>query len=87
MTEADMWAVTDIHIGNGMGISLQVLKQVLPHYSLISSRTYGFYSVLDSSLPRDLSDAERDLIANHSMEGCYLSAAWHLTGPPDDGTS
>jgi len=76
MSAIDIWAVTDIHIGSGQGISVLELKDLLPSHRLLATRSYGFFSVLENCLPDDLKAIERELIQQQSLEGCYVSAAW-----------
>lgn len=83
MDPPDIWAVTDIHVGSGDGISVTNLAGYLPGYRLISKRSYGFFSELASSLPEDLREQENALIDAGSQDGCYVAAAWQLNGYAD----
>lgn len=76
MSSADIWEVTDIHIGSGKGISVEKLERMLAEYELLAAHSYGFFSVLESRLPSDLKAIERELIQKQSLEGCYVSATW-----------
>ncbi|MEZ5403052.1 MAG: class I SAM-dependent methyltransferase [Bryobacteraceae bacterium] len=76
MADQDIWSVTDIHVGNGAGISIPAMANLLPACDLVSQRTYGFFSVLASSLPPSLRAAEAKLIADRSLDGSYVAAAW-----------
>lgn len=76
MTPDDIWAITDIHDNYGAGISVNRLASLLPNYELISSRTYGFFSKLISSLPPHFQREEAKLIEQRAQNGHYVSAAW-----------
>jgi len=78
MHPPDIWAVTDIHIGNGEGVSAGHLAAYLPAHRLVAKRTYGFFSVLASSLPPDLRELEEEWTEAGSQEGSYLAASWQL---------
>jgi SAM-dependent methyltransferase len=75
----DLNAITDIHVTQAGGISIQMMRSWLPEYGLISVRSYGFYGELRSELPASLQKEEDRLIAKRAAEGFYLGAAWKLT--------
>jgi hypothetical protein len=78
MSDADIWLVTDIRVSPvTKGISLQDLKSRLPHYELISSRSYEFFGDLET-LPEPFRSRENQLIADRSMTGGLFAAAWRL---------
>ncbi len=82
MTPGDIWSVTDIHIREDAGISIETVAQFLPEYRRVSYRTYGFYSVLGSTLPGALANEEQRLISEGSKAGAYFAGAWqHLHLP------
>ncbi|MEZ5351884.1 MAG: class I SAM-dependent methyltransferase [Bryobacteraceae bacterium] len=78
MAEQDIWAVTDIRIFSGEGVSASSLAENLPGYRNVSTRTYAFFSVLASSLPPKMAKEEESLIDAGSRDGSYLAAAWQL---------
>jgi ubiquinone/menaquinone biosynthesis C-methylase UbiE len=76
MSASDIWAVTDIHVATGQGISLDKLKEMLPDYRLLSRRTYSFFGKLESELPLFFQKEESRLIDSCSKEGGQLAAVW-----------
>jgi 2-polyprenyl-3-methyl-5-hydroxy-6-metoxy-1,4-benzoquinol methylase len=76
MTEDEIWAVTDIHVHNGFGISVSGLRLLLPGYRLIAVHSYGFFGALASELPPDLQKMESELKAAGAKNGLQCSAAW-----------
>jgi 2-polyprenyl-3-methyl-5-hydroxy-6-metoxy-1,4-benzoquinol methylase len=75
LTAGEIFAITDVHVPGG-GISLERMKGWLPDYDLASRRSYGFFGVLESSLPRGLREAEDRLIGEGALNGAFLAAAW-----------
>jgi hypothetical protein len=80
MSAQDMWAVTDIHVGSGRGISLTAIGQVLDEYSLVATRPYSFFGEMSSTLPVDLQAEERQLLVQGAANGSQIAAAWLHTG-------
>jgi 2-polyprenyl-3-methyl-5-hydroxy-6-metoxy-1,4-benzoquinol methylase len=76
----EIFAITDIHATDGQGISIGDLQRWLPDYKLLSRRSYGYFGLLESVLPRRLKDVEEQLIASRALNGQYLGAAWRLDG-------
>jgi 2-polyprenyl-3-methyl-5-hydroxy-6-metoxy-1,4-benzoquinol methylase len=76
MSASDIWAVTDLHVASGRGISLDKLKEMVPDYRLLSARTYSFFGKLESELPLLFQQEERRLIDACSKEGGQLAAVW-----------
>jgi 2-polyprenyl-3-methyl-5-hydroxy-6-metoxy-1,4-benzoquinol methylase len=76
MSASDIWAVTDLHVATGQGISLDKLKGMLPDYRLLSRRTYSFFGKLESELPLFFQKEESRLIDVCSKEGGQLAAVW-----------
>jgi hypothetical protein len=76
MSASDIWAVTDLHVATGQGISLDKLKEMLPDYRLLSKRTYSFFGKLESELPLFFQKEESRLIDACSKEGGQLAAVW-----------
>ncbi len=65
----------DILAKNQMGWRSEILAKFLPDYELVAHRTYGFFSVLASSLPQSLRQEEEQLIEKASMEGAYFGSS------------
>ncbi len=73
-----VFQITDIHVQDGAGISIENMKGWLPDYQLISQRSYGFYGRLWSTLPLTLRIQEERLIAAQALNGGHIGAAWRL---------
>jgi SAM-dependent methyltransferase len=78
MTATDLWRVTDLHDHDDVGISMRDLEAWLPDYEVISVRSYGFYGVLESDLPRALQEKEMALIEKKDPNGQYVGAIRRL---------
>jgi len=78
MTIAEVYAITDIHVQDGEGISIVQMKQWLPDYDLVSQRSYGFFGELWYDLPAKLRPLEEDFIARKEQNGFHVGAAWKL---------
>ncbi len=87
MTAKEIWAVTDIHIGDGCGISVSGLRSLLPGYHLIATHSYGFFGALASELPPDLQRVESELTAVQAKNGSQCSGAWIKVALLTGGTS
>ena len=80
LTVPELFAITDIHVHDDEGISVEAMKRVLPGYDLIRVRTYGFFGQLWSTLPRSLQTEEEALIAANALNGFHVAASWKLRG-------
>jgi len=78
LSTLEIFTITDIHVQDGNGISLEQMKSWLPAYDLVSRRSYGFFGPLWSSLPPNLRAEEEQLIREQAPEGEYVAAAWRL---------
>jgi ubiquinone/menaquinone biosynthesis C-methylase UbiE len=76
MTPMDMWTVTDIHVHDGKGISIEGLTQLLSGHRLISRRSYAFFGKLLSELPISFREKEQGLIEKRALNGLEVSALW-----------
>lgn len=81
LTDAELWSVTDIHCGGlpyslGKGISIAQMTNALPEYRLIRRRSYGFFGVLESELPRRFRKEEIALRERGVLDGHLVSASW-----------
>ncbi len=76
LTAAELFSITDIHIHDQQGISVSRLKDLMPSYTLISQRTYGFFGILRSSLPASLQSQEDAWIVEGALNGGHVGAAW-----------
>jgi SAM-dependent methyltransferase len=75
---AELYAITDIHVHDGHGISVEQMRQWLPDYQRLSHRSYGFFGKLWSALPPELQSREEQLSQSNSLNGGYVAAAWRL---------
>lgn len=76
LTVAELYRITDIHVHNGTGISVQRVGDALRGYELAAARPYGFYGEMPSQLPEDLAREERRLSESGSPAGAWIGAAW-----------
>lgn len=85
LAASELWSVTDIHVPGlpysiGRGVSLEMVRRLLPEYRLLSRRTYGFWGRLISELPDHLRVEERALTSGSAAHGSWIAAAWLKTG-------
>jgi hypothetical protein len=80
LTVHELYAITDLHAdhGDGKGISIEALKPLLPDYDCVSTRSYGFFGQLWSTLPAARKQMEERLIAEHAANGFHIAAAWRV---------
>ena len=76
LSVADIFAITDIHAQEGEGISIQQIGSLLPAYTLLSSRAYGFFGKLASELPPSQRAVEEKLIQQRALNGFHIEALW-----------
>jgi SAM-dependent methyltransferase len=76
MTDNELWSVTDIHIYNGKGISLQSLGRLLAGYELVSARSYSFFGTMYSELGSRFQREEDRLLQDGARNGLHLAAVW-----------
>lgn len=76
MSAPDIWAVTDIHCSDGLGIQIKQLRRHLPDYMLLSRRSYGFFGKLYSELPPPFRQKEQELIRQKALNGSFISGIW-----------
>ena len=76
----EVYDITDIHVEDGAGISIQRMKGWMPDYDCISQRSYGFFGKLSSTLPPETQAVEEKLILERALNGFHVGAAWRLRG-------
>lgn len=88
MTRQEIYSVTDIHVGDDEGVSLDEIRSVLKPkgYGFISARSYAFFGALQSELPPDLAARESELIEAGAADGTQFGAAWVKAVTTDDPT-
>lgn len=79
LTTPEIFAITDIHVHDGGGISISQNKTWLPDYDLVSRRSYAFFGVLWSDLPDAQKKVEEQLIREGAQNGEYVAAVWRRT--------
>ncbi len=77
----EIFSITDIHVQDGEGISISRMESWLPDYECLSRRSYGFFGMLHSALPRRRQPMEEELIARQALNGLHIAAAWKLRIP------
>jgi 2-polyprenyl-3-methyl-5-hydroxy-6-metoxy-1,4-benzoquinol methylase len=78
LSVAEIYAITDIHVVDGLGISVPRMINWMPEYDLISRRSYAFFGKLASELPPRFKRAEEDLAEKKALNGLHIGAAWKL---------
>jgi 2-polyprenyl-3-methyl-5-hydroxy-6-metoxy-1,4-benzoquinol methylase len=78
LTVQEIYAITDIHVADGDGISICKMKAWMADYELLSTRSYGFFGVLWDTLPPRLRVVEEQLIQAGAQNGLHVGAAWKL---------
>lgn len=73
---SEIFAITDIHVHNGGGVSIAGMKELLPCHELVQRRSYAFYGVLESVLPEHLRANEDRWIREGAPNGEYVEAVW-----------
>jgi len=85
LSDNELWSVTDIHIYNGKGISLQTLGQLLPGYEMVSKRPYSFFGTMYSELTPQFQREEDRLLQAGAANGLHVAAAWRNVHGPSAG--
>jgi SAM-dependent methyltransferase len=78
LSVAEIYSITDIHVLDGTGISIQRMKQWLTDYTLQSTRSYAFFGPLWSDLPEKLKKHEEELAEKKALNGRHIGATWKL---------
>ena len=76
LTVTELFAITDIHVHDGSGISIRQLRGLLPDYEMLGQRSYGFFGQLPYSLPKRFEVREDELIAAGALNGVHIGAIW-----------
>lgn len=76
LTPQELWAITDIHVGPGRGLSPSRLQAGLPGYRLLGRCHYAFFGKLESELPPHFQEEERRLQAAGGSGGGQWAALW-----------
>ena len=77
LSVSEMYAITDIHVDDE-GISTRQMRNWLPDYSLVATRSYGFFGQLRSTLKPELQTVEDELSRQNEPNGFHMAAVWHL---------
>jgi SAM-dependent methyltransferase len=74
----EIYSITDIHVLDGSGVSIDKIMKWMPDYELISRRSYAFFGKLWSDLPPHFKKLEEQLAEKKTLNGLHLGAAWKL---------
>lgn len=74
----ELYAITDVHVWDGEGVSINRMRQWMDGYDCIAHRSYAFFGKLASTLQRPYDEIEKDLIGRHALNGYHVAAAWRL---------
>jgi 2-polyprenyl-3-methyl-5-hydroxy-6-metoxy-1,4-benzoquinol methylase len=78
LSVAEIYSITDIHVVDGAGLSIQKMRDWLPEYDLISRRSYAFFGQLASDLSPRFRKLEENLAEEGTLDGLHVGAAWRL---------
>jgi ubiquinone/menaquinone biosynthesis C-methylase UbiE len=78
MAAQDIWTVTDIHVHDGKGVSIDELSELLVDYRLISTRSYAFFGKMVSELPAAFHQREQQLIETKAPNGLEVAGLWKV---------
>jgi len=76
LSAMELFCITDIHINNGEGISLARMKEWMPGYECVSSRSYAFWGKLESELLSPRRSQELELLKARAGNGLYIGGCW-----------
>lgn len=79
LTVKELFAITDIHVHDGSGISVGNLRNLAPDYELLGLRSYGFFGQLPYGLPEKYRTSEHELIAAGALNGVHVGAIWMVS--------
>jgi 2-polyprenyl-3-methyl-5-hydroxy-6-metoxy-1,4-benzoquinol methylase len=80
LSAQEMWAITDVHIYNQEGISIEQMKRALDGYELVQCRSYAFFGRLWSEISEDSQRDTEDLMVRNAPNGRNVSACWRSLG-------
>jgi 2-polyprenyl-3-methyl-5-hydroxy-6-metoxy-1,4-benzoquinol methylase len=78
MAPRDIWSVTDIHVHDGKGVSIEELRGLLAGYRMIATRSYSFFGKMCSELPESFKKREQELIEAKAPNGLEVAGIWKL---------
>jgi len=65
----ELFAITHIHVHDGLGISIRELGALLPNHELPGQRSYGFFGQLPYGPPKRFRVREVELVAAGVLNG------------------
>jgi SAM-dependent methyltransferase len=74
MSADDIWRVTDVHVGDGFGLSISEMETFLPHCRCLASRSYEFFG--QRRLSASLGQEEEELLYAADPHGGLLAGVW-----------
>lgn len=72
----ELFSITDIHVQDGQGISIERMRHWMTSYELVSARSYGYFGQLASVLPPSRQKEENALSERRDPGGMFIGAAW-----------
>jgi 2-polyprenyl-3-methyl-5-hydroxy-6-metoxy-1,4-benzoquinol methylase len=72
----ELFSITDIHVLNERGISIDSIGKWRPEWDLVSKRSYGFFGQMPSALPPKYRKLEGEMIRSGAPNGYHIGAAW-----------
>jgi SAM-dependent methyltransferase len=82
LSGTELWQVTDIHVYDGKGISVEELRSHLGSHELLAMRAYSFFGAMHSDLPAALKQEEDRLIEERALNGMHVGAIWRKRSAP-----
>jgi 2-polyprenyl-3-methyl-5-hydroxy-6-metoxy-1,4-benzoquinol methylase len=80
LSALELFSITDIHVQDGQGISIEKMKQWMTSYELVSARSYGYFGRLASVLPPRRQREEKALSERRDPGGMFIGGAWKYAG-------
>jgi 2-polyprenyl-3-methyl-5-hydroxy-6-metoxy-1,4-benzoquinol methylase len=74
----EIYSITDIHVLDGVGISIEKMIRWMTDYDLLSRTSYAFFGRLWSDLPPQFKKLEESLAEKRALNGLHVAAAWRL---------
>jgi SAM-dependent methyltransferase len=87
LSEGEIGQVMRLRVKDGLGVSVQRLRTLMPEYRLISTRSWSFFGELASALPPEYRRRERALIAEETQNGTQVGGVWMKVDPANTARS
>ncbi len=76
----ELFSITDIHVQDGQGISIEKMMRSMTSYELVSARSYGYFGQLAGVLPPRWQREEKALSERRDPGGMFIGGAWKSIG-------